>query len=155
MTKPFTQDQLAALLRKWAGPKRDDSRDSDSRIELDRGPLENLRMLEKQGGRIGIVEKVIRLYLESSPGLIREIEQAMSSGDCKRLHHAAHSLKTSSANVGGTAFAELCKQAEMMGRQESLAGADELLPRLMTSHDALRRALERELERARRVTVSS
>jgi signal transduction histidine kinase/ligand-binding sensor domain-containing protein/CheY-like chemotaxis protein len=156
MTKPFARDQLAALLRKWVGspPALPPSGAPDSIVELDRTPIENLRMLEEQGGRKGIVERVMRLYLESSPTLVQEIEKAAESGDVKSLNRAAHSLKASSANVGGTRFARLCKRLEDMGRENSLDGADEVLPQLRSGHHALCLALEREIERSR-ATMSS
>jgi signal transduction histidine kinase/DNA-binding response OmpR family regulator/HPt (histidine-containing phosphotransfer) domain-containing protein len=151
MTKPFTRDQLAALLRKWVGFDHAFPRSvvRHAAAELDRTPLENLRMLEEQGGRKGIVERVIRLYLENSPKLVRDIERAAESGDGSGLNHAAHSLKNSSANVGGTRFATLCKRLEDMGRENSLDGADEVLPHLRSGHDALCLALQQEIGRNR------
>ncbi len=156
MTKPFARDQLAALLRKWVGLHHalPPSVALDSIVELDRTPIENLRMLEEQGGRKGIVERVIRLYLASSPKLVQKIEKAAESGDVKSLNRAAHSLKSSSANVGGTTFAQLCERLEDMGRENSLDGAGEVLPQLRSGHHALCLALEREIERGR-ATMSS
>ena len=147
MTKPYTRDQLLVMLRKWVGPDAAFPRSAprDSKVELDRTPIENLRMLEEKGGRKGLVEKVIRLYLESSPRLVQEIEKAAASGDVEGLNRAAHSLKTSSANVGGAAFALLCNRLEEMGRTRRIEGATEELPHLRSGHGALCAALEQEI----------
>ena len=156
MTKPFTRDQLAALLRKWVGfhhaPSRAVAREPI--VELDPASLENLRMLEEQGGRKGIVERVMRLYLESSPRLVREIETAVAAGDVRSLNRAAHTLKTSSANVGGTRFAQLCQRLEDVGDKDAVGNAGELLAPLRSGHDALCLAIEQEIERSR-ATMSS
>jgi CheY-like chemotaxis protein/HPt (histidine-containing phosphotransfer) domain-containing protein/two-component sensor histidine kinase len=155
MTKPFTQGQLASMLRKWIGAKPDLQEPVAERqvIELDPKPLENLRMLERQGGRTGIVEKVIRLYLQSSPELVQALEESLGSGDADALTHAAHSLKTSSANVGGTEFADQCKKLESLGREGRLEEAQDLFAAFRSGHASLCLALERELE-SFRVTVS-
>ena len=153
-TKPYTRDQLAALLRKWVGLEGalPPMAPRDSHLELERTPLENLRMLEVQGGRKGLVLKVIRLYLESSPKLLQQIDKAAASGDAEGLNRAAHSLKTSSANVGGTRFALLCQRLEDMGRAKSCDGAAEVLPDLRSGHGALCAALEREIGWSRATT---
>jgi signal transduction histidine kinase/CheY-like chemotaxis protein len=151
MAKPVTLDQLGALLRKWAGLEQALPRSAprDHVAELDRAPLENLRMLEERGGRQGLVEKVIRLYLDSSPHLVQEIERAAQSSDAPSLNRAAHSLKTSSANVGGTRLSELCKRLEDMGRESRLEAATDAVPDLRSGHAALCLALEQEIERSR------
>lgn len=48
------------------------------------------------------LRELIELYLGESPGLLKNLHAAVDEGDATALQRAAHSLKSSSANVGAT-----------------------------------------------------
>ena len=103
---------------------------------LDERALANLRSgLE---GVPGAVEQVIHTYLKEAPERFDELRGAVVVGDAKRVHIAAHSLKSMSATVGALELSELCQAMEIDGREGSLEGMAERLS-----------AAERELERLR------
>jgi len=153
LTKPFTQQQLLERIQHWTGtptrearPRRDSSAPSSPSPYVDVSALENLRTLERQTGKSGIVEKVIGLYGSSSVELIASMTAAIAGSDPVALAEAAHSLKTASANVGGTRVAELCRSLEAMGRSEDLTGAADALARLRAEQEQLREALHHEVD---------
>jgi len=63
-----------------------------------------------------MLQKVATIYLDHSPTLLSALQQAVAQGDTSTIQQAAHSLKSSSGNIGALTLADLCKDLEMMGR---------------------------------------
>jgi HPt (histidine-containing phosphotransfer) domain-containing protein len=93
---------------------------------IDMQVIEGLREL---GGSDdpGLVAELIGLFLEDAPRRIEELERGLSSGDVELLERAAHTLKSSSANVGACSLSDLCRRIEVDARQRSTVGLDELV----------------------------
>lgn len=70
--------------------------------------LENLAALY---GRETVVE-LVDIYIRSSLELIGKIESAQEAANLATLSSQAHSLKSSSANVGAMLLSETCKRIE-------------------------------------------
>jgi HPt (histidine-containing phosphotransfer) domain-containing protein len=64
------------------------------------------------------------------------------SQDAEGVRQAAHALKSSSANVGAMAFAELCKDVELAAAGGNLDHACLLLEGLLAEHQKVLLALE-------------
>ena len=47
---------------------------------------------------------------------------------------SAHSLKSTSANLGAMSLAELCRELEALGRQDRTDGADKILQEIEQVH---------------------
>jgi HPt (histidine-containing phosphotransfer) domain-containing protein len=77
--------------------------------------------------------------------LLQQVRDAIASADPEALRQAAHSLKSSSANLGATRLAAACKELEQRGRERRLEGVAELLPTLETHYVRARDALTAEL----------
>ena len=58
------------------------------------------------------------------------------------LRIAAHSLKSNSADFGAEALRELCKQAELLGQEGKLEGADSLVSQAASVYVAVESALK-------------
>jgi len=78
---------------------------------IDRLALNQIQMIE-DSGRQGLLGRVIVLYRYDSQKLIEKILSAVESGDMESLRLAAHTLKSSSANVGATGIFEICRELE-------------------------------------------
>jgi len=78
---------------------------------IDRAVIEGIRMLEGPG-REGLVEKVVSLYLSDSLAHMERVRASAEAGDMESLRRAAHTLKSSSANVGATGVSEICRKIE-------------------------------------------
>jgi HPt (histidine-containing phosphotransfer) domain-containing protein len=61
-------------------------------------------------------------------------------------HRAAHSLKSSSDNLGALALSGLCAELEAMCRMERMEGAPALVAAIEDEYDRVRAALELELD---------
>ncbi len=68
----------------------------------------------------GDVDRLIDVFLEDTPRLIAALENAAIGPDYNALRDAAHSLKSSSANLGAMSLSAAAKRVEMGARQQSL-----------------------------------
>ena len=113
---------------------------------INRQALENIRALSASNGD-ALLERVLQAYLDDTPIHLRTIKSAIDSGSTVQIRKAAHSLKSSSANVGADALAQRCKEMEQLGRNDTTAGAAALLDDMERSFQAVRQALGAILEK--------
>ncbi len=85
-----------------------------------------------------------------APELLAKMRTAVEAGDADGLRQTAHSLKSSSANLGALEFAQHCKELEMLGKSGELAGSAEWLAPMQ---DMLARVMG-ALEQARNKKVA-
>ncbi|MDS4030628.1 MAG: response regulator [Candidatus Contendobacter sp.] len=140
LSKPFTRKELAAVLNRWlpaplqspAGdepsvaspsslPHATPSADAVSKPSIDQGVLDKIRALERDGAT-GLVARLIGLYLQGASALVERMRQAVVADDDEAVRAAAHSLKSSSANVGAMKLHDLCWELE--SRTGHQRGAD-------------------------------
>lgn len=103
--------------------------------------LDNIRRLQRPG-KPGILQKVIAYYMDNAPKLLENLREYLEQKDADALRMAAHSLKSSSANLGAKALAEDCLELETLARNNQLDGAAEILYRLETNFEQIRVELE-------------
>ncbi|WP_414606580.1 hybrid sensor histidine kinase/response regulator [Stenotrophomonas pavanii] len=82
---------------------------------LDRGVLDELRAV------IGdAATQIVTVFLEDAPVMVQQLQQAAQAGDAPRLQALAHSLKSSSANVGALSLSAVAQRIEHEARSGSL-----------------------------------
>ncbi|MCK5509124.1 MAG: response regulator [Desulfobacterales bacterium] len=158
LSKPFTQDELQTVLSQWLDqhkesidPKaivRSTAPDEQKETEplLEQETLERIRALQRPG-KPNVLGKIINLYLENSPGLIKTVRKSVEQGDGAALCEAAHSLKSSSANLGAVSMAAVCKKLEEMGREGRTDVSKALVGRIESEYKSVSAALVDELDR--------
>ena len=159
LPKPFTQVQLAAVLGRWApvahAPRHDQallaagetaqamtSAATAAAMDIaviDTEVLRNIAAL----GRPALLGSLIDLYLEHSRPLLETIESAIRGREPAGLPEALHTLKSSSANLGGARLTELLRECESLA-QERGAAAMSQLARVPAAHHEFCEALIRE-----------
>ncbi|MCH7599181.1 MAG: Hpt domain-containing protein [Myxococcales bacterium] len=110
---------------------------------LSRDTLDRIRSIGKQGP--DLLERVIGSFLSSSPELLVAIRDAATSEDAPSLVAAAHSLKSSSGNVGASRLSELCAAAEAAGKRGAPGEVVELIGPLETAFSQASDALRSEI----------
>ena len=80
-------------------------------------------------------------FLEDAPDLVAKMQQSLESREAADLRIAAHSLKSNSADLGAEALRDLCKSAELMGRENQLEGADEIVSQIVDKFEKLETVL--------------
>ena len=68
------------------------------------------RLLEDIGGDAVALAGLLRAYLDDTPRLLQDLEQAAAAGDTAALGMTAHTLKSTSASMGATTLAALCEE---------------------------------------------
>ena len=71
---------------------------------------------ELTGGAVDINNELLDAYSQGCTDLIAEMHEAIKQKDAKLLERPAHSLKSSSANMGLPVFSNLCKELELRSR---------------------------------------
>ena len=79
--------------------------------------------------------------MDSAPKLMEKLQVAAATGNADQLRNAAHSLKSSSANLGAMEFSSLCMDLETMGRNNELSDALAKVGVLEFEFDAVESAL--------------
>lgn len=101
-------------------------------LRLDPDAIAALRALQIPG-RPSIVLRVFDLFESTSAKLLAEVQQGLADSDLTLVTRAAHTLKSSSANIGASALAARAKTIELCGRDGQIDGcraASEDLPAL-------------------------
>jgi HPt (histidine-containing phosphotransfer) domain-containing protein len=85
---------------------------------LDQTVLDQLVAL---GGGPDLVARLAQLYLETAPALLQTLQDAAVNDDVGEVKTAAHTLKSSSANVGAKALSDMCQRIEKAAAEGNLA----------------------------------
>ena len=145
LAKPFSGEELVMLLSRWTETQ---ARTSEQQAaELDTKALASIRALQREG-QPNILETVTNLYVEHSPAIIDGLLDAATRLDAKSVNEAAHTLKSSSANVGATKLAELCRRVELKANRGDLKDIEPLLADVKTGFNSVCVALQAECDRA-------
>lgn len=75
-----------------------------------------------------LLEEILDIYLQDTPGLIEALKKAVSDGNAIEAQKYAHTIKGSSANVGANRVQKRSLDAEMSARKGEL---DQLPSRIM------------------------
>lgn len=90
---------------------------------LDTGALNRLRDLDP-GNRTGLLNRVLKTYMQSLERLLGQWRVARAAGDAAGLRSMAHTLKSSSASVGALGLSALCADVEARLRDGRLEGIE-------------------------------
>ena len=154
LPKPYSGTELWAVLTRWLPAAEALSRPEhqtpvpglgQTAGVLDPAALEQIRSLAPDAPD-ALVRRILEAYLEGAEGEWQCFEQGLADGDVGRLTNVAHSLKSSSFNVGAKGLAEICREIEELGR-------DGQLTELLTHVDPLRAEWQR-VEAALRLVLA-
>ena len=135
LSKPFTLAALRQVLAHWLVGDVDNPVGSSTKAEpatcllpagsavINEQALDSLRGLQDANGE-ELLAQVIDAYLDISPDLLAAIHQAVEANDSQQLYQAAHSLKSSSANIGAERLAHCCQSMESATRAAGIGHVD-------------------------------
>ncbi len=132
LPKPYRQTDIKAILLRWGGGS---ARRPESSSESDTTPVRSedvtldVALLDELRERFGVtaptvLDNLIRTYLDNSAKLINALAAAFVTGDAARVFQSAHTLKSSSANIGAVRLSNMCREVEAAGRAGRLDGLE-------------------------------
>ncbi len=149
LSKPFTSQQLREIISKYVEhieppPNHEDldraTQKPDSPV-IESSVLDGLSELQGAWGQ-DVVQKVVRVYLDSSREIIAKLGLALDAADVASVVAHAQILKSSSAKVGALKLADLCETLETTGRQSDLSKATEIHQQVQQEHEQVLEALK-------------
>lgn len=85
--------------------------------------------------------ELVDTYLEETPQLLIDLQQALQAGNADAFRRAAHSIKSTSANFGAMDFSSQAKELEMIGKSADLSAAPEKIDRFLAAYQQVATAL--------------
>lgn len=117
---------------------------SGSEGPIDFSVLETIRSLRREG-RPDPLQHILNLFAGHSKQLVGRIDDALARGDAAMVRETAHSLKSSSGNVGAMKLSSLCREMEMAGKEGNIELARRIHPSFLEACEEAGRALEQYL----------
>jgi signal transduction histidine kinase/CheY-like chemotaxis protein len=149
MSKPYTEPQLAAALLQWLSSvaqtpvieHTDQISEESNTMQsvLDDKTIDHLRV-----GRPQLWARLIKTYLTHTPKTIADIVAAREATQVAALRMAAHSLKSSSANLGALRLADLARHIEALAQPATFDEALQSVDALLAEFKAVEQALQNE-----------
>jgi CheY-like chemotaxis protein len=151
VAKPFTKDELGYMVGKWlegcgeARPlegalleavTRQEAQETNAVPTFDARKLESLLPSDPAGDG-SLARRIVDVYLKSSTELDSALSDAVAAKDLEKTARIAHTLKSSSAQVGAAKLSVLCKDLEECAKGGSLEEARELFDDLSAEIEAV------------------
>ncbi len=147
LAKPIKRSQLEEMLKKWEGQPILTDRSGaepmtpttmeEQRAAVDAATIEELRDIMEDA-----FAELVHTYLQDAPDRLSAMQRAVDARDPEALRGPAHTLKSSSANLGALHLSELAKSLELLGRSGTTDGADTLWAEANAEFGRVRAALE-------------
>jgi HPt (histidine-containing phosphotransfer) domain-containing protein len=99
------------------------------------------RLLEITGGDLEFVDELIDTYLADTDVQLAAMRQAATDGDAAAMMRPAHSLKSSSENVGATTLIDACRSLEADAKAGAVPDAMGRVAACEAAFEAVRAAL--------------
>ena len=148
VSKPIRVEELREALCKCKSTPANNSEDGETRGKedketkaIDRSVLESL--CEMAGSEASLLlEEMINSYLEDTEIRLQAIAEAIKQADAETIHQAAHSMKSSSANLGAGNLANLCEELEQLGRNKTIERTQDLLSEAESEYKLVQQELQ-------------
>lgn len=146
MSKPLNRGLLHGMLAKWIDQGKDGEKTAErpkpepttreiNSVAAAPQPREEIINQAVIGDLMDIMGDdfcdLITVFLDDSPKSLRQLAKAVDRGTVPELIAPAHSLKSTSANLGALRLSELCKSLEHDARQGSAPKAAERVGRIV------------------------
>ena len=155
LCKPYSETQLEQILSKWLAksaaaaevqPVADSGVPAAAEAPkteaiIDMGVIRTLR-----DKRPDLLMRLVKTYLSYAPTALAELDVAVREHDFASIGRLAHSLKSSSANLGATALSSACRQLEVAAKDKNDAITTALVSGLNKAFGAVKAALQAEID---------
>ncbi len=108
---------------------------------VDKGIIDELRRLSREDNPT-LLGELVELFMGSSPQRISELRSAIARMDSDGLARAAHSLKSSSGQMGGLRMQQISAAIETLGSTGAVSGAEALVEELAIEYERVKLDLQ-------------
>ncbi len=84
----------------------------------------------KSFGGEDLIQQMCSLFIENAPKRVEDILQGWETKDFTRIEKGAHSLKSSSGNLGAMVLMELCQEIETLAERSNEGSLAALIPKI-------------------------
>ena len=112
---------------------------------IDTSVLDSIKRLTRTNGE-QLLHKVVRIFLDTSPRLVEQLESALADKDQPKIVESAHALRSCCGSVGAARLSEICATIEKQHAHSSGASAAEFQPQLRSRYKEAREELRSVLE---------
>jgi CheY-like chemotaxis protein len=161
LSKPYTLDHCARLLRRWlisrepaprvragfAKTAADAGVDPASLASVDASAVAALREL-RTSGHADLYSKLVELFRASSTQSLAQLSDALARDDLTAAAAECHKLASAAANIGALAFGRETKELERHCLADERARAHESYQALLAAHAPLLETLDGQRLRA-------
>ncbi len=163
LSKPFNLADIRTVLNRWlkdasgCGPESgsEEKRPQDPREHktcednavpvIDESVLKSLEMFQAAGAD-NLVRQVVEAFISSADKIVVKLNTAWIEQDIASLQFSAHSLKSSSANVGALRLSEMAKQLEFDCRHNNTTDSGDLVAKIASEYESVRSALQKRID---------
>jgi two-component system sensor histidine kinase/response regulator len=154
LSKPFSMQTLQDMLDRWmpqAPATRSQAAEPAAQASAKAAEILDRQVLDQLGkvrtnGKAELLARVINLYLVESPKLMQRLKQAAGARDAAEIARCAHSLKSSSANVGAMVLSRYLADIEASARRADTEEACKMFEKTEAEHGSVQTALAAEVE---------
>jgi two-component system sensor histidine kinase/response regulator len=136
MTKPVSFSEIQQTLEAVAAERRTAAPPVIT-TSWDKGAA-----LNRVEGDEELLKDICRIFLEESPKLMTQLQQAVAQEDAEGVSRAAHSIKGESGYLGAANVSQMAKQLETMGRDCELSQAPPVFEQLQKEMAGLISAIQ-------------
>jgi signal transduction histidine kinase/CheY-like chemotaxis protein len=109
------------------------------------GLLDEAVLAPMRSKRPELLVRIVNAYLAFAPTAIADLAAAAKDGDLERLGRQAHSLKSSSANLGAMSLSALCRDLEQLTKSKDADACRPLAAKVCATFAEVHKALEAEM----------
>jgi HPt (histidine-containing phosphotransfer) domain-containing protein len=91
-------------------------------------------------------KRLVIIYLESTPDELTTLKQAIAAKDGNAVYLAAHSLKSSSANMGALRLAHLCQLIETVAGDQNLESLSNMFAEISSEYQFVSTELAQDID---------
>ncbi len=150
LSKPIKPEQLKTTLARYMEQSDSETGGQQKTENKEAIVMEVLNwehLNEITGGDEEFLQELFQEFLDQTPVLMEQLQQAIQSGDAQTAGRMAHTIKGSARSVGADPFAETAFILEQMGKSGDLSGAPTALQALENRWLAVQQVMAEYLQK--------
>lgn len=142
MSKPISAEQLFILMEKWSSIilKRNTETNIRKNSPISGNTLQIFvkeKFMERMAGDYNLANEITSMFLNNIPVIIANMKKAADIDNMEEVSSYAHSIKGSSANIGGEVLSDIAAKIEKLGRSGKITEVQALIPELERQFELL------------------